>query len=240
MRVRALVIGSLCLLATGCGAIPRNAGQAGQRHGPPSQTPFTADYPYSVPTRPPNLPMPPPAPSQVAVQPSEKISFPHDPCPQGIPASDVAATPPLAAGWNLVGASEGSCILAPEQTVYLAGIYHYDLLWVPPYTRLPGDFAYWIYAPRGGSLQQTEDLQWAQTPAHFLSVEPFSVEAPGGWVAVPNDSNNRRATVQGGQQLLVYVPGVGYQPATDLGPGQAGFVVPTNPPGVPIRLLPEP
>lgn len=116
------------------------------------------------------------------------------------------------AGWNIVGAPEGTRYAGADGPLYTLqpGDGGYETLAAG--TPAVGAQGYWAYFPAARTVQLPEGVSF------------LTVELPAGqWVLVANPSGLRTAPVAGADALFTYDPGRGYQAAASLLPGQGGW-----------------
>src|SRR5712692_2602517 len=112
------------------------------------------------------------------------------------------------AGWNLVGAPEGTRYAGAEGALYTLQPQDdaYEVL--PAGTRAVAGYGYWAYFP----LARTVQLP--------IGVQFVTVELPAGkWVTIGNPGT-RTAPVAGADALYSWDPSRGYHAAASLLPGE--------------------
>jgi len=120
------------------------------------------------------------------------------------------------AGWNLIGGPGGSHVLGASGSLYTLQPGDADYETVSVESPLHGGWGYWAYFPAGGSL----DTSGGADPESFAMVA-----APGQYTMVGNPSSSRAAPVNSALYIVyTLAPGVGYQPAQALLPGQGGWI----------------
>lgn len=116
------------------------------------------------------------------------------------------------AGWNLVGAPDGTRFAGADGPMFTlqAGDDSYEAL--PPGTPATAGFGYWIYFPLARTVQ-LED-----------GAASVSLALPAGrWVLVGNPSGTQSATVRGADAVFAYDPLRGYRPVLSLAPGEGAW-----------------
>jgi hypothetical protein len=116
------------------------------------------------------------------------------------------------AGWNLVGAPDGTRYAGADGPIYTLqpGDMTYEAF--PAGTPAIGGAGYWVYF--GGA--RTLDLPDGQG---FVTVQL----PPGQWVLIGNPSGLRTAPVTGADAVFTYDPGRGYRAVNSLLPGQGAL-----------------
>jgi|SRR5579875_225032 len=117
------------------------------------------------------------------------------------------------AGWNLVAGPTGSTLSGASGMLYTFQPGDTDYEAIPASTPLKSCYGYWAYFPNGGSITFGPGL-----PSCQIAI------APGQWALIGNPSVVNNATIAGATAVYAYTPGVGYQSATSLAPGQAAWV----------------
>lgn len=116
------------------------------------------------------------------------------------------------AGWNLVGAPEGTRYAGADGALYTLqpGDDGYETL--PAGTMSLAGFGYWVYFPAARTVQMPDGAPY------------ISVDLPAGhWVTVGNPSGFRTAPLSGADAVFTYDPSRGYRSVASLLPGQGAW-----------------
>lgn len=135
------------------------------------------------------------------------------------------------AGWNLIGGQPGSC-LHGATALFLLGVNGGDvrLIEVPAEGPLPGGAtnAFWAYFPVGGSLELTYGFGPDCTDAQSSAGHSFFFVPVNTWWPKGNTTPVGSAQLQNASsvRLLLWDQAKGYQDATEIPAGYAGWVLP--------------
>ncbi len=130
--------------------------------------------------------------------------------PPPLPGGGTATYP---AGWNIVGAPDGT-VLPVDAWTWESVRGQYGR--VPAGTPLSGGRGYWAYFTAAQSI-----------PLAAGGTASVRIAAPaGGWVLIGDPSASSGATISGADAVYTYDPNAGvYNPATSLGPGGGAWAI---------------
>ncbi|HEY7294965.1 MAG TPA: hypothetical protein VH916_07970, partial [Dehalococcoidia bacterium] len=127
-------------------------------------------------------------------------------------SSGAVSTVTYHAGWNLVGAPDGTRYAGADGPIYTLqpGDTAYEAF--PAGTPAVGGAGYWAYFGVAHTVAVPDGLQ-------FVTVQL----PPGQWVLIGNPSGLRTVPVTGADALFTYDPGRGYRAVSSLLPGQGAL-----------------